>query len=546
MLAAAAAATAATAGPERDVLFIYDGPAGRSEAFKTASYIEKLLSHFSLGPGRLVQARDYRPGSAEVPGFLFVVFEEGTPDVPDALLRDLARRKAPIVWVNLHVEKLLELNPERWGLTHMGLDFSGKFRVTYKDRTFVKEDPEFNMIRVDVPDKVWVAARLDDGAGRTWPYVLRSRNLWYVADAPYSYAHEGGRFLVLADLLHDVFGLDHPPSRRAMLRIEDLTPEDDPAEMRRIANFLAGEKVPFQVALVPRFRDPKSQVEIDLADRPEFVEAVRHMTAKGGTVVLHGVTHQHRGLSTDDYEFWDDVSGEPLAFDSPDWVRQRLSQGLRDCFRQEIYPLAWETPHYSASRNTYRVIAEFFDTFNDRLMAADISGAQVLSPYPFRDSELGVTVIPENLGYVDLDNPDPDRLLRNAENMTVVRDGLASCFFHSFVPLRHLKRLVRGMKRQGWEFVSLRDFGCNLRTESHWVTSTGGAGSITAVNQYVRETTWSRTGRLVSRKLGASRQKGRVSRRVGLPSGGLYVLETLDLRPGRPRAAGPEWMSGLY
>jgi len=538
-------AAAASAFSGQDVLFLYDGPARRSEAFKTASYIDKLLSHFSLGPGNLVPARDYAAGQSDSAAFVFVVFEEGTPDIPEVLLRDLARRKAPIVWINLHIEKFLERDPEHWGLTHIGLDFSGNFRVTYKGKTFVKEDPEFNMIRVDAPERVTVASRLIDGSGREWPYILRSRNLWYAADAPYSFAHEGGRFLVLADLLHDVFGLDHPPSRRAMLRIEDLTPEDDPAEMLRVANFLAGEKVPFQISLVPRFRDPKSQVEIDLADRPEFVEAVRAMTAKGGTVVLHGVTHQHRGLSADDFEFWDDVSGEPLAFDSPAWVRQRISQGLRECFRQGIYPLAWETPHYSASRNTYRVIAEYFDTFNDRLMAADMSGAQVLSPYPFRDAELGVEVIPENLGYVDLANPDPDRLLRNAENMTVVRDGLASCFFHSFVPLRHLKRLVRGMKAQGWEFVSLRDFGCNLRTESCWVTSSGGAGSVTAVNQYVRESTWNRRGRLAGRELSTSRRTGPVLRRIEPPPGGLYVLETLDLIPERTQSFGPPWLSTL-
>jgi len=545
-VAAAAGQSAQTpAAPERDILFLYDGPAGRSEAFKTASYIQKLLSHFALAPGRLVQAHAHRPGQTEAADLVFVVLEEGTPDVPQALLRELTRRDAPLVWVNLHIEMLLERAPERWGLTHAGLDFSGAFRVTYKGKTFVKEDPEFNMIRVDAPDRVRVAAHLVDGDGRTWPYVLQSQNLWYVADAPYSYAHEGGRFLVLADLLHDILDRDHPPSRKAMLRIEDITPENDPAALRRIADFLAREKVPFQISLVPFYKDPRSQVEVSLSDRPELVRAVKHMVRKGGAVVLHGVTHQHRGLSTDDYEFWDDVLGEPLAFDSPDWVRQRVAQGLRECFRQEIYPLAWETPHYSASRNTYRAIAAFFDTFNDRLMAADISGAQVLSPYPFFDPELRVTVIPENLGYVNLSNPDQERILDNARNMQAVRDGTASFFFHPFVPIDHLKRLVRGMKEQGWEFISLGDFGCNLRTDSHWVTTSGGRGSVTAVNQYVRETTWSRGGKLLRRTSGKARQREVVTRRVELEPGGLYVLEALDLLPETALPAGPTWISEI-
>ncbi|MBN2199324.1 MAG: hypothetical protein JW747_05680, partial [Candidatus Aminicenantes bacterium] len=52
-------------------------------------------------------------------------------------------------------------------------------------------------------------------------------------------------------------------------------------------------------------------------------------------------------------------------------------------------------------------------------------------------------------------------------------------------------------------------------------------------------------GRLVRQTVGSARQKGLVSRRIELPPGGLYVLETLDLAPERTSGVGPSWLSAL-
>ncbi len=103
-------------------------------------------------------------------------------------------------------------------------------------------------------------------------------------------------------------------------------------------------------------------------------------------------------------------------------------------------------------------------------MSAKLAGTQQPFPYPVRLREYGVNVIPENLGYIDIDDPDPGPILLGAKRMQIVRDGVASFFFHPFVPLQHLKTTIRGMKEAGWEFVSLRDFPCHLRTESRWVS----------------------------------------------------------------------------
>jgi len=40
------------------------------------------------------------------------------------------------------------------------------------------------------------------------------------------------------------------------------------------------------------------------SERRSIADAVRYMVSRGGTAIMHGATHQYRGQSGDDYEFW--------------------------------------------------------------------------------------------------------------------------------------------------------------------------------------------------------------------------------------------------
>src|SRR6185369_3265619 len=129
-----------------------------------------------------------------------------------------------------------------------------------------------------------------------------------------------------------------------------------PALVRRVVDVLASEGVPFQLGLVPIYRDPSSSGEVQLSDRPELVAAVEYAVRKGGAIVLHGVTHQYNGTTPDDFEFWDADRNVKRPDDSVELVRNKLENGLDECFRNDLYPLAWETPHYAASLLDYQEI----------------------------------------------------------------------------------------------------------------------------------------------------------------------------------------------
>src|SRR5262249_53283356 len=158
------------------------------------------------------------------------------------------------------------------------------------------------------------------------------------------------------------------------------------------------------------------------------------------------------------YEFWDEMGGRPIARDSAALVLERLQQGLAECFANGIFPVAFETPHYGASATDYEAMKQVFTVFNERTMATPDVGSIQYFPYPVGD-RFGRYVVPENLGYLPLDNPDPKQIVERARNMRVVRDALASFYFHPFLDPALLGEIVRGMTEAGYRFVSLREFG---------------------------------------------------------------------------------------
>lgn len=520
--------------------FFYDGAQESSEAYKSSRYISRLAEHFSIQVSGITPVTGYSTGSLAPLDYIFLVFEEGAASAPDSLLEDLTKTTAVVIWIHSHIDGLLEKAPDKWGIQFMRGEERSDWNIIYKETDFIKEDPWLNIVAVDsgAGGKVWAWA--EDGEKHRYPYVVNTNNLWYFADSPFSYAMEGGRFLILADILHEIFNSRLERERQALIRIEDVNPSSDPGQLKKVAKYLQGQKIPFQISVVPIFKDPSAQLEITLTDRPDLVAALLYAQARGGTLVMHGVTHQNRGLTGDDYEFWDDIAGQPIPHETTDWADQKINRGIAVFAENGLYPVAWETPHYSGSQDNYRTISRYFSAFNDRVMAAELSGTQQIFPYPVKLSDPDILVIPENLGYIDLENPDPDRIIDNARNMLVVRDGLASFFFHPFVPLKHLKKVIKGIKEQGWHFISIRDFDCRLETDSLRVKTGGGKNRIRLDNQYLHERLIDRKGRFIEDFYSDSRQTGLVTRNIAEISRSIFILEALDLLPEKDNRSGTE------
>ncbi len=458
--------------PPADVLIIHDSLPGPIPAgLVDGNNVLDLLGHFGL-KGQLVSLEEYRPGEVNRHKFVIMLAVDGRKvNYPHYLISDVRNTPVPVLWIGRH---LYDLVADAQFTRKIGFRLSGPGlphgaqEVVYKGKTLFKNDPFLFPIEVLDAVKVTILATAQSADGQSRPYMVRSGSFWYIADTPFGFAGEGDRYLAFCDVLHDFFRIPHQEERRALVRLEDVSVEEEPENLTRIADFLSSRKIPFQISLIPIFKDPKNNEEIYLSDRPEFVQAIHYMMSKGGVIVMHGSTHQYRGKSGDDFEFWDELGSKTIQGDSPALVENKLRAALEECFKNGIYPLSWETPHYVASTTDYRTLAKYFNSAYERVCSLDRADTGHFFPYTSID-RFGRFIIPEPLGFIDGEKPDPEALLANAERLQVVRDGVASFFFHPFLDVKYLEACVDGIENLGYKFISIGDYDLRVQMDDRLV-----------------------------------------------------------------------------
>jgi uncharacterized protein YdaL len=468
-------------------LILFDGTSQKTaEGRVDGLNLANLMGHFGYQP--VLQAiEDYRPGGMAAYEAVFVAGGSNKTRWPAPLVRDARARSSRLVWLGYGLDAFVA-GPEarKCGVRVDSVRPDSPIRrVQYRGHELVRGGGMMTTLTVLDPARVRVEAEAVSPEGRTVPYILRSGNRWLVADVPFAYIAEQDRYLAFCDLLHDVLGVDHAPLRHAMIRLEDVTPDDDPDEVRRVVDVFASEDVPFQIGFVPIYVDPEARKEVRLSQRPEMAAALRYGVAHGGALVLHGDTHQYRGTTPDDFEFWDGFRNAPRADDSVELVRGKLQAALDETFLADVYPIAWETPHYAASQLDYAEFARVFSVLYEET-TIDGQGSQQSFPFPTTDSR-GYRIVPENIGYLPASNPDPARLVANARGMLAVRDGLPSAFVHGFLDPHLIRDTVRGIKELGYEFVSLRDFDCRVATEDRLIATGKAARDIELRDSYLHQ-----------------------------------------------------------
>lgn len=513
-------------GPK--TLIVYDNPAG-SEFSKLgmifAIMLKNLLGHFE-SDAELLPVQSYVAGKMQGFDAIFYMGSYYGNLLPAAFLKDVSNTKKTVVWFNYNLTQLA-WSPAYGFREKFGFDYSnlrglnavptaanpepGFFdTVSYKGKSFVKHyvfnkatgiinaDPDIGVTTVVDAAKAAVLVSVSNPkTGETAPYITRSGNFWYVADMPFSFIGPRDRYLVLADLLHDMLGINHAQSHKAMVRLEDVGAKVSVQAMQTLTDYMHSKKIPFSIAVIPRYVDPLGVFNggvaqaIPLSQATQLKTALNYALPRGGEIVMHGHTHQysnirdpHTGVSGHDYEFWNIVTNAPVAEDSTAWVLGQLNAGLAELTGNGYTPVAWETPHYHASAVASKAIAQVFRTTYQRVVYftadqpnfnpvpnKDFAMGQIF-PYVIKKDYYGQRIIPESLGNIQYDVNTFDStsnslhtwqdIVTNAEYGKTVRDGFASFFFHPFllepaagVPgFEDFQKVITGITNLGYTWVS--------------------------------------------------------------------------------------------
>jgi uncharacterized protein YdaL len=512
------------AGPS--VLVLYDAPAGKPEEKLGLGYaimVGNLLGHFDARV-QLMPVNEYAIGRMQQVDATFYLGTAYNSDLPQAFVHEALRTTKPLVWIDYNLWKLrdgsatlaqargfsfvrvrgFDAKPSRANpqpgffdtISYKGLPFKKYYRYD-PAKDVASAEPDVGQVTITDPNTAKVLVTVTDSrTGETVPYVVRSGSFWYVADLPLSFIGPRDRYLVFADLLHDMLGINHPELHRAMIRLEDIHAMVDPASIQRVVDYLHQKSIPFSLAVIPHYRDPRgiynrgTPQDIPLSRANSLRRVLDYAVERGGEIVAHGYTHQYdetrnpvSGVSAEDYEFWDAVRNRPLAQDSTQWTIQRLRASLEELRANGYTPVAWTTPHYQGSPTTFRAVPRVYATTYQRVTYYSSDRPDLVRhglhdyvfwqfyPYVIARDHYGQRVIPENIGNVQYMvegrltgkslGYSYEDLLTNARYALAVRDGFASFFFHPFLldvrdidGWQQLTRTVDGIAQLGYVWTS--------------------------------------------------------------------------------------------
>lgn len=509
-------------------LILYDNPQNDPYSKLGLIYaimLRNLLGHFNTTV-TIEPVQNYTAGQIGSTTATFYLGDYYNNALPTAFMNDVMTAKNTVVWFKYNLWEVAWNSAYTFTQTY-GINFLGLAglnaapsssnpnpgfydTVTYKSLPMVKyyaydastgtvnADPDIGLTSVANAALAQSLVTITNSkTGATAPYVIRSGNFWYFADDPFSYIGPTDRYLVICDMLHDILNTGTPVNHRALVRLEDLDAYTTTASMKQLSDYLYSLKIPFTMATIPLYTDPNGYYNggvpetIHLAQATGLKSALNYALPRGGSVVMHGYTHQYdstpnlqNAVSGNDYEFWYMVQNRPVDEDSVQWAEGRMADGLAE-FKNNGYKVAgWGAPQYQMSPLASQAAAAEFPTSFQRAVYYTSTNPQIgtgaanqdfaagqFFPYIINKDYYGERIIPENLGSIQYNicNIDPfscvaytwQQVLQNAQYAAVVRDGFASLFFHPYwlepdlhVPaMSDFKSLISGITKLGYKWV---------------------------------------------------------------------------------------------
>lgn len=345
---------------------------------------------------------------------------------------------------------------------------------------------------------------------KSYPLFVQSDNKYYFATISLS----NDAFITsLAVALNHVFSsqITLKETHPAYLRMEDVSPAANPRQLMTIAKYLKEQNVPYMVATIPVYFDPDAGKLIHMKDSPLVVKALQYMQANGGSIIMHGYTHQYRGDETGEgFEFWDVQNNTPILAPPGDtkpigksfereYIQNRATRGILELTSVGLYPLAFEPPHYVMSLEGYKILSQYFSTYVGDVQLSDKDWhVNWASPFVTQPAFMsGMKLYPETIGYIKMNNEqEVSMMVDKAKEMLQLDEGVVGGFYHPYLGAEALERLIPQLKQLPnlhWvdlqhEVNSVKAPGVHITSDKNGIkvqTTPGYADNVSSIPIYV-------------------------------------------------------------
>ncbi|GAH39457.1 unnamed protein product, partial [marine sediment metagenome] len=239
-----------------------------------------------------------------------------------------------------------------------------------------------------------------------------------------------------------------------LLRLEDISPATENCNLRSINEFLKQKSVPYHIAVIPVYVNPKENLRENISEDPALVKILKSMQSNNAKLVLHGYTHQYDGETAIDYEFWDELRNRPVKEDSEEFAQERVISALNLLRKAGLTTDIWETPHYTASDLDYKVFERIFPIIYDMRNGINV-------PFVFKR---GNTIFsPIDLGYVSCPESINEIITKARKIHDCFEDASVSFFYHPYLfgneelGKKSLEEMIDSLRDIGYQFRSIYD-----------------------------------------------------------------------------------------
>ena len=154
--------------------------------------------------------------------------------------------------------------------------------------------------------------------------------------------------------------------KKAYIRFEDFTAGDvylakgALEKVRLVVDYMDKDNEGFSISWIPRYINKDSNIDNDISkkesmENANFVFTLDYIINRGGSVGLHGYTHQYKDSnSVTGFEFGDD------GYNNPEDIRNRVESALAVASKLNIPISYWETPHYKTTAEQQKIFEEYF------------------------------------------------------------------------------------------------------------------------------------------------------------------------------------------
>lgn len=270
------------------------------------------------------------------------------------------------------------------------------------------------------------------------------------------------------------------------------------------------------MAVIPVYTNPETGKRYHFSDSPKLLKILKQMQQDGGSVVLHGYTHQFRMSETGEgFEFWDVEQNMPIYADADEsftlrsesdfssktkyeqyilqlqkfeseYTRRKINRGIQEMVNYGLYPLAFEAPHYTMSQHGYEVVSDYFSTYVGQIQLSD-EDWEVMDTTPYITSPQflhGIELIPETMSYVKPNDPNSiEKMMRRANNYKKTTDGVLGAFYHPYLGAdRFIEVIERMEKIPNISWINLKERDIWVKTEHIYLYTENGE-IVTEVNR---------------------------------------------------------------